>query len=52
MTKVWCEMCGDGFINPVLGMCLECLYAYSKDDYVALGGSAEDWDSCYEGHKE
>ena len=28
----------------MLGMCNECLYRYSKDDYIELGGSAADWD--------
>lgn len=44
MSKVWCEMCGDGWINEALGMCLECLYSYSRAEYIELGGSAAEWD--------
>lgn len=41
--KVWCNMCGDGCVNEVLGMCLDCGYHYGEDEYVEAGGKREVW---------
>jgi hypothetical protein len=42
--KIPCKMCGDGCVNETLGMCLDCGYHYSKEEYLEEGGSECAWD--------